>query len=128
MAFGFDRKRKQGAERRGAAEHPSRDTTVPGSPSYGQPVPTSYYTPGGAYGDEGPSTLDRDARLVRPNDPYAPKPLTAPAVPIMPAPVEVAPVNDPAPVAETPGSVYGVPTPQAAPQQRPGSTAPPGFG
>ncbi len=96
-------------------------------PSFGQPAP-SYYTPGGAYGEEGPGTLDRDSRMVRPNDPYAPKPLAAPAVPIMPSPAAVTPVNDPAPVVDTPGAVYGVPAPApAAPPQRPGSTAPPGF-
>ncbi len=120
MAFGFDRKRKQ----RGA-EHPSHGTAASRAAPGAAPVPTSYYTPGGAYGDEGPGTLDRDSRLVRPGDPYAPAPRTAPAVPIPPVPAAVTPINDPAPVVETPGSTYGVPAPQAP--TRPGSTAPPGF-
>ncbi len=94
------------------------------------PAPAAY-VPSGGYGEEGPSTLDRDSRLVRPNDPYAPRPLTAPAVPIMPVPAQVMPLHDPAPVTDSPGAIYGVPRPEAAqanePTPRPGSTAPPGF-
>ena len=115
---------------------PSAPSHYPGPPTAagaGPFVPAAPmgYQPSGGYGDEGPSTLDRDSRLVRPNDPHAPKPLAAPAVPIMPAPVEVAPLHDPSPVHDAPGAIYGVPRPQAAPQATPetrsGSTAPPGF-
>lgn len=101
------------------------------SPSQAYAAAPSAYVPSGGYGEAGPSTLDRDSRLVRPNDPYAPPPLAAPAVPIMPAPAQVMPLHDPAPVTDNPGAIYGVPRPQAAPAAepapRPGSTAPPGF-
>lgn len=105
---------------RGRSRHSESPAPTPHVPA------PSQYTPGGGYGDEGPGTLDRDSRIVRPNDPYAPKPRSAPAVPIMPTPASVTPVHDPAPVAEGPGAVYGVPDNTAA-QPRPGSTAPPGF-
>lgn len=100
---------------------------APGGPHVAMP---SQYTPGGGYGESGPGTLDRDSRLVRPNDPYAPAPRAVPAVPIMPAPASVAPVGDPSPAAEPPGAIYGVPRPVAPEQGAPtrsGSTAPPGF-
>ncbi|MBJ7472207.1 MAG: hypothetical protein JHD16_12955, partial [Solirubrobacteraceae bacterium] len=76
------------------------------------------------------STLDRDSRLVRPNDPFAPPPLATPAVPIMPTPAAVTPLHDPAPVNDLPGATYGVPVSPPAPSPQPrrsGSTAPPGF-
>lgn len=115
----------------GPSHHPAGGS-IPAPPaaafSAGAPVP---YEPSGAYGAEGPSTLDRDSRLVRPNDPLAPKPRAAPVVPIMPAPVEVTPLRDHTPVHDTPGATYGVPRPAPVestdPTRRPGSTAPPGF-
>lgn len=112
-----------------AAHAPAAYATAPGQPHV--PAPSGYQ-PGSAYGDSGPGTLDRDSRLVRPNDPYAPKPMAAPAVPMKPAPAAIMPVNDPSPVADAPGAIYGVPprpAPQApqAPPTRTGSTAPPGL-
>lgn len=56
----------------------------------GAPTPTPWQ-PGDAYGNEGPGTLDRDARVVRPHDPYAPKPRATPAVPLRPLPKESLP-------------------------------------
>lgn len=56
----------------------------------GAPVPTPWQ-PGDAYGSEGPGTLDRDARMVRPNDPLAPAARAQPAVPPMPLPKDALP-------------------------------------
>lgn len=112
-----------------APAHGGSPVASPGGPHVAMP---SQYTPGGGYGDSGPGTLDRDSRLVRPNDPYAPTPRAVPAVPIMPAPANVAPVGDAPPAVDPPGAIYGVPRPAPAPTEqgaptRPGSTAPPGF-
>lgn len=120
---------------------------VPSDPSVTVP-----YSPGGAYGDEGPSTLDRDARLVRPNDPYAPKPRAAPAVPPMPlvkaavaepvtAPATTRPAHNAFTAPQGPFGTsqapYGVgltpqsnvpPAPAPPGPARKGSVAPPGLG